>query len=87
MVMIYKHNCITLYTKQKTKLNNYIPLNFLAYYMYDTIRNHCIFYFCIRYKASECKKPIFILMSIYGVTDHGHSESSKPHSAHVQLLK
>ena len=26
MVMIYKHNCITLYTKQKTKLSNYIPL-------------------------------------------------------------
>ena len=33
----------------------------------DTIRNHCIFYFCIRHQASECKKPIFILMRIYGV--------------------
>ena len=54
---------VTILNKKETQQLYFTK--FLA--NYDTIRNHCIFYFCIRYQAYESKKPIFILMRIYGV--------------------
>ena len=54
------------YTEQKKKRNNYISLNFEQTLIQLEIIAFSTSAFN-RYQASECKKPIFILMHIYGV--------------------
>ena len=56
------YTTISIYTQQKKKRNNHIPLNFEK-----TLIESEIIAFSSSAQASECKKPIFILMRIYGV--------------------
>ena len=71
--------CTYIYTEQNKKRNNNIPPNFEQTIIHSEI-------IAFSAPALDCKKPIFILMSISEVI-RCHAKSSKTLSAHAQPLK
>ena len=76
-----------LYTEQKRKRNNYISLNFEQTMILLEIIAFSVSALDIRLPNARNRFSCGCLFTALFDADHGHVESSKPHSAHARALK